>query len=71
MFRDQCGLQKRRFAVILPYKYTEAQKGTGLQEEKMFGECHAHVIMDGVNYKRAVGIHEDGVKDDVIRSCFE
>ena len=54
----------------MPYKYTEAQKGTGLQEEKMFGECHAHVIMDGVNYKRAVGIHEDGVKDDVIRSCF-
>ena len=36
----------------------------------MFGECHAHVIMDGMNYKKAVGIHADGVKDDVIRSCF-
>ena len=37
---------------------------------KMFGECHAHVIMDGMNYKKAVGLHADGVKDSVIRECF-
>ena len=33
----------------------------------MFGECHAHVIMDGINYKAAVALrsasyrHHDGV----------
>ena len=26
----------------------------------MFGECHAHVIMDGINYKKAVKRHEQG-----------
>lgn len=36
----------------------------------MFGECHAHVIMDGKNYKKAVGIHADGVKDEIIHVCF-
>ena len=33
----------------------------------MFGECHAHVIMDGANYRKAVDLHADGVKDEVIR----
>ena len=33
----------------------------------MFGECHAHVIMDGVNYRKAVDLHADSVKDTVIR----
>lgn len=37
----------------------------------MFGECHAHVIMDGKNYRKAVDIHKDGVKDEVIRNCFQ
>lgn len=37
----------------------------------MLGECHAHVIMDGVNYKKAVAIHKNGVSDEVIRQCFE
>ena len=37
----------------------------------MFGECHAHMIMDGVNYKKAVAQHKDGVVDAVIRQCFE
>lgn len=36
----------------------------------MFGECHAHVIMDGINYKEAVLLHGDGVKDEVIHRCF-
>lgn len=34
----------------------------------MFGECHAHIIMDGVNYRKAVELHEDGVKDEVIHA---
>ncbi|WP_373211952.1 amidohydrolase family protein [Ruminococcus sp. 5_1_39BFAA] len=33
----------------------------------MFGECHAHLIMDGLNYKKAVELHRDGVKDGIIR----
>ena len=37
----------------------------------MFGECHAHVIMDGKNYRKAVDIHKDGVQDEVIRNCFQ
>lgn len=37
----------------------------------MFGECHAHMIMDGVNYKKAVALHRDGVDDAVIRQHLE
>lgn len=37
----------------------------------MFGECHAHIIMDGKNYRAAVDLHKDGVKDEVIRSHFQ
>lgn len=33
----------------------------------MFGECHAHLVMDGKNYKEAVALHQNGVRDDVIR----
>lgn len=36
----------------------------------MFGECHAHVIMDGRNYRKAVDMHADGVKDEVIHRHF-
>lgn len=38
---------------------------------RMFGECHAHIIMDGKNYKAAVSLHRDGVKDGPIREHFE
>lgn len=37
----------------------------------MFGECHAHVIMDGKNYQRAVKLHENGVQDEIIRKWFK
>lgn len=37
----------------------------------MLGECHAHVIMDGKNYKEAVALHKDGVKEQVIHECFQ
>lgn len=36
----------------------------------MFGECHAHIIMDGKNYKAAVALHKSGVKEEVIRAHF-
>lgn len=36
----------------------------------MFGECHAHVIMDGRNYRKAVDLHKNGVQDEAIRCCF-
>lgn len=37
----------------------------------MFGECHAHLIMDGVNYKNAVALHVENVQDSVIFRHFE
>ena len=32
----------------------------------MLGDCHAHVIMDGKNYKEAVALHKNGVVEEVI-----
>ncbi len=37
----------------------------------MLGECHAHVIMDGKNYKEAVALHKNDVAESVIHQCFE
>lgn len=34
----------------------------------MFGECHAHVIMDGANYRKAIDLHKNGPDDQVIRA---
>ncbi|HIR27873.1 MAG TPA: amidohydrolase family protein [Candidatus Choladousia intestinigallinarum] len=36
----------------------------------MFGECHAHMIMDGVNYSHAVSLHKNGVRDDLLLEKF-
>lgn len=36
----------------------------------MLGECHAHVIMDGKNYREAVSLHKNGVVEQVIHDCF-
>ena len=36
----------------------------------MLGDCHAHVIMDGKNYKEAVARHKNGVDESVIHNCF-
>ena len=33
----------------------------------MFGVCHAHIIMDGVNYRHAIDLHRNGPDDNVIR----
>lgn len=37
----------------------------------MFGECHAHMIMDGINYKAAVALHKDGVCEAAVRKHLE
>ncbi|MBQ8184170.1 MAG: amidohydrolase family protein [Lachnospiraceae bacterium] len=37
----------------------------------MFGECHAHLIMDGKNYKEAVALHAGEVQDWAIRRHLE
>lgn len=37
----------------------------------MFGECHAHIIMDGKNYRRAVELHKKEIQLPVIREHLE
>ena len=37
----------------------------------MFGECHAHMLMDGVNYREAVERHRGSVCEVKIREAFE
>lgn len=37
----------------------------------MYGECHAHVIMDGKNYKAAVSLHRNHVDESVIHRAFQ
>ena len=34
----------------------------------MFGECHAHLFMNGYNYREAVELHQGGPKEDDIRA---
>ncbi|MCI8464500.1 MAG: amidohydrolase family protein [Lachnospiraceae bacterium] len=36
----------------------------------MFGECHGHMFMNGVNYKKAVAYHKNGVDKDLVRNCL-
>lgn len=33
----------------------------------MYGECHAHMIMDGVNYKKAISLHKEHVCEEAVR----
>lgn len=33
----------------------------------MFGECHAHMFMDGQNYQLAVSMHKEKPNDEIIR----
>lgn len=37
----------------------------------MFGECHAHIFMNGTNYRKAVELHRGGVQENDIRQKFE
>ena len=34
----------------------------------MFGECHAHIIMNGVNYRQAIDAHKNEPDDTIIRA---
>ncbi|MFR8170905.1 MAG: amidohydrolase family protein [Marvinbryantia sp.] len=37
----------------------------------MFGECHAHLFMDGINYRQAVNDHKNGVNVARVREHLE
>lgn len=37
----------------------------------MFGECHAHIFMDGVDYRKAARQHKEKVNDEIIRRHFQ
>ena len=37
----------------------------------MYGECHAHIFMNGRNYREAVRLHRDHVNEESIRRCEE
>lgn len=36
----------------------------------MYGECHAHIFMNGCNYREAVELHEGHVNEESIRAWF-
>ena len=36
----------------------------------MFGECHAHIFMNGYDYKKAVRDQQNGPVDSLIREHF-
>ena len=36
-----------------------------------FGECHAHIAMDGVDYRTAMQRHENGPDEQHVRACLE
>lgn len=36
----------------------------------MFGECHAHIFMNGYDYKKAVELHKGHVNEESIRAWF-
>lgn len=37
----------------------------------MFGECHAHALMNGVNYRAAVELHREKVNESAVRKCLK
>ena len=37
----------------------------------MFGECHAHIAMDGVSYAQGMARHANGPCEAHIRACFD
>lgn len=36
----------------------------------MLGDCHIHMVLDGEDYRRALGRHRQQVQDDWIRECL-
>lgn len=37
----------------------------------MSGECHAHLFMNGINYRKAVEDHKNGADVSIIRDCLQ
>lgn len=37
----------------------------------MYGECHAHMLMNGRNYKEAAALHKEQVQDNVLHENFQ
>lgn len=37
----------------------------------MFGECHAHVFMNGYDYRKAVEDHRKAVNEEAVRQCLK
>lgn len=37
----------------------------------MFGECHAHIFLNGYNYRKAVETQKNGPQDELIRAYLE
>lgn len=37
----------------------------------MFGDCHIHMVLDGVYYRDAIDAHKGHVRDDLIRAVLE
>lgn len=37
----------------------------------MLGDCHIHMVLDGVDYKKALGMHREAVREDWIRARLE
>ena len=38
---------------------------------KMFGECHAHIFLNGYDYRKAVETQKNGPRDALIRAHLE
>lgn len=34
------------------------------------GECHAHALMNGINYRAAVNLHREGANEQAVRQCL-
>lgn len=41
------------------------------KERTMFGECHAHIFMNGIDYKKAVADHQHGPQESLIRQHLQ
>lgn len=41
------------------------------KEADMYGECHGHIFMDGVNYRQAAALHANGVNREDVRKKLE
>lgn len=62
-------MERTEFVVTI--QPTERQPINTLLEVIMFGECHAHIILDGIDYFKAIKMHQTQIQDTLIRKRFE